>query len=110
MFINGTVFQFYTLKDHLPLAVSPCWKLATDSVGLIDLSRLDLVIAKSDLAWVHPRGDGCFKGVNGREEYGALLHQLADESRFGVLGELALPDGSSLLMFRANRPGTTIGS
>ena len=77
IFINGTTLQFYALKDNLPLDVSPCWRSGVDSAAL---RRYDVVIAKSDDAWVHPSYDGCFKGPAGREEYAALLRRLDDRS------------------------------
>ena len=65
IFINGTTLRFYALKDNLPLDVSPCWRSGVDSAAL---RRYDVVIAKSDDAWVHPSYDGCFKGPAGRED------------------------------------------
>ena len=104
LFINGTTLQFYALKDHLPLDVSPCWRLGVDSAAL---SRYDVVIAKSDDAWVHPWFDGCFRGPAGREEYAALLRRLDDRSAgFVLTRSVPLPDGSSMLVFSCADSGT----
>ena len=60
------------------------------------------MIAKSDDAWVHPSYDGCFKGPAGREEYAAVLRRLDDQSAgFALTRSVALPDGSSMLVFTA---------
>jgi hypothetical protein len=103
IFINGTVFQFYAQQDHRALLVSPCWRLGADDVSRVDLSRFDVVIAKSDLAWIRRKSDGCFKGPNGREEYRTLLERIdRPQGGFHVLTELPLPDGSSLRVFAAD--------
>ena len=85
------------MKDHLPLDVSPCWSFGLDDAAL---SRFNVVIAKSDAAWVHPRAEGCFRGPGGREEYFALLRRLEDQSAgFVLTRSVPLPDGSSMLVF-----------
>ena len=102
IFINGTVFQFYTMRDRLTLQVSPCWRLGAKEADHADLSQFEVVIAKSDLAWIRRKVDGCFTGPNGREEYAALLRRIDDHpTGFELRREVPLADGSSLLVFTA---------
>jgi hypothetical protein len=69
-----------------------------------DFSPFDVIIAKSDADWATPAADGCFRGPDGREQYFAVLRRLEDGSAgFALITSVALPDGSSLLVFGAER-------
>jgi hypothetical protein len=100
LFVNGTVFQFYTMKDRLPLDVAMCWRLGEKASESVDLSGFDVVVAKSDGEWIRSDGE-CFPGPYGREEYAALLRRLQTPANgFQLVQQAPLPDGSSLLVFR----------
>ncbi len=96
LFVNGTTVQFFAMKDQLPFTVTPCWRLGTP----FDFSKADIVIAKSDDAWIKRKGEGCFGGTHGHDEYAEVLHKLQTHAGGFVLREsIPLPDGTSLLVF-----------
>jgi 4-amino-4-deoxy-L-arabinose transferase-like glycosyltransferase len=104
MFVNGTTFQFFTLKDRLPLQTEPCWRLRVDAPSGPDLAPYQAIVAKSDDEWIKPKADGCFRGSDGRARYAELLRRLGDgSSGFALSRTLPLPDGSSLLVFSSGR-------
>jgi hypothetical protein len=107
--INGTTADFYRMRNHLPAEVTPCWRLRSGGADHSDFSRFDIVIAKSDDAWVKRKAEGCFRGPNGREEYRAVVRRLEDPSAgFVLMQSIPLPDGSSLLVFSTKRRDTPL--
>jgi hypothetical protein len=102
VFINGTTVDFYRMRNNLPAEVTPCWRMGREGADPLDFSRFDVVLAKSDDAWITRAAGGCFIDPNGRDEYDAVLRRLADPSAgFALRQSIPLPDGSSLLVFGA---------
>ena len=109
IFINGATVDFYRMRNGLPAEVTPCSRLGRGGTDPSDFSRFDVVLAKSDDAWVKRKAEGCFRGPNGREEYGEVIRRLEDPSAgFALMQSVPLPDGSSLLVFGAEKRETPL--
>lgn len=97
IFINGTTFEFYTKRRHLPLAITPCWQAVWERK---DLSSYDVIVAKSDTDWI-PRGaqgDYCFGSP---EPYIALLKNIeGGNTNFELFKKYLLPDGTEMLIYQ----------
>jgi hypothetical protein len=98
IFINAETAKFYTARHNLALDVTPCWRLGPGHPP--DLSKFDIVLAKSDDAWIRPKAEGCFRSASGRDEYAALMGWLHGSHTFAETRRLPLPDGSYLLVFQ----------
>jgi hypothetical protein len=108
LFFNGTTLQFYAMQDDLPLDISPCWRLGRRP-DTADFTGFDFLITKADDAWIKRKVDGCFAGPDGLAEYAALVSLLEDGSAgFRRIESVALPDGSSVLVFASERRYTPV--